>query len=460
MEETASRYVLTVRADGPRWLGPEWWQSLGLDADALNQDSVALYHTGTKVPVPLLWVDSPDGAGALFYGATVSSTVGAAGTYVLALGEQSEPAVLARVLFRDRPGCQTTTLSTLSLEEDLVYRSTAPLDSPWPWQSLRPPERLEVAVSLPNLQSGERVSLTVRMWGQSAMPQDPDHHLRVSWNGEVVEDHTWDGSALETWSVSLPGTGSADNTLVLEAPGGTEAPVDVSWVDSVGLTWRRAMVLDADGWAMWRAESDGVACWQAERDITDPVVLLIDPDGIVSWGEMAGGISSEDLRVSQRAGDVGWIGVPWMAPAPDSVRPEEALADGALEGASTVVIAPAVFHKAIDDLLVARRAEGHDIRLVTTNSVYDTFGRGLPEALAIQAMVRELAAGGSMRYLLLVGDASPDPGSVWESGSTMVPTGWARTAHVGQTASDYALATGGTDEALVAVGRFPCEHRR
>jgi hypothetical protein len=452
-DQTPSRYVLTVRADGPRWLGPGWWHDLGLDAESVRQKDVTLLRD--DVPVPLYWLDSPDGPGALFYGQTASSESAAAAAYVLVLGETDEALAQASVPLSDRIECQAATTATLRLEEDLAYRSTAPFAVPWLWQMLRPFERMDVPVQLPGVLPNEPISLTVHAWGQSAMPQDPDHHLRVVWNGEVVEDHFWDGSEPETWSLLLPATATVDNVLTLEAPGGTEAPVEVTWIDALEVTWRRNLAPDGDSWQTWRAESDGVACWPTGAGDADRVALLVDLDGRASRSDTSVDAGSGRIRVAQRAGDVGWIGVPWMASPPDGVRPEETLLEESLEDTSYVVVAPALFHDALGALLAARRSEGHDARLITPGAVYDTFGRGVPEASAIQTMVRDLHERGSLQYLVLVGDASPHPDAVWQANSMVVPTGWVQTAHVGHTASDYALATGGTEEALVAVGRIP-----
>jgi hypothetical protein len=64
-----------------------------------------------------------------------------------------------------------------------------------------------------------------------------------------------------------------------------------------------------------------------------------------------------------------------------------------------------------------------------------------------------LQASGTLRYLLLVGDASADPRAAWDAAA--VPTLWRRTEHVGDTASDYALVADDAGTPVVAVGRFP-----
>ncbi len=451
-------YLLTVRSDGPRWLGASWWSELGLDAAQLDRERIRLFRGDDAVP--LLWVDAPGSPGALFYGQTLSTTVGPVGTYRLSLDEPGPPVPIESVpLVSGEDGtCQRVTRATQWFEEDLVYRPTAPLESPWLWTSLRPPERFELTVTLPDAVAGEPATLTLHVWGQSAMPQDPDHHLRVIWDGVTVDDHFWDGSGPESWTVTLPDVRAGDHQLVVEAPGGTEAPVELNWIDALEITWSRHLRLSADEGLAWRAEASDVSCWDVDGVASDGLPwagLLVDAQGGVRRAEPAIDPGSGDLRVAQRAGDEGWVGLPWLAPPPDAVRPREPLSVAALEGVSYLVVAPGRFHGPLEPLLAARRAEGYEIQLITPEAVYDTFGAGVPEAPALQTLVRDLSSQGRLAMLLLVGDASADVNELWDSETAGVPTAWVRTGYVGHTASDFTLATGGTDEPLVSVGRLP-----
>lgn len=450
---SASRYVLTVRQDGPRWLGPVWWDSLGLDIGALDQARVTLLRD--DAPVPLLWVDSPDGPGALFFGQIDDSSHGAAGTYVLVLDSGISTPSLDWVPLTSVPECQAETEATLRLEDDLAYRPTAPLDSPWLWVVLRPPEQFDLTVRLPGVGVSEPVTLTVHAWGQSAMPENPDHGLRILWNGDAAGDHLWDGNSLESWTTVLPGAIGEDNALILEAPGETGTAVEVTWLDALELSWRRAITTEGAAWATWRTEANDNACVSLGGEADGMVGYLVDEHGDVSRGEVSVESGGALARVGQRAGSTGWLGLPWNAPAPDHVRPQEQLAQDALDGVTYIAVAPAAFHPALADLAALRQGEGHVVELVTPESVYDTFGRGFPDAAAIQAMVRTLSEVGDLQYVLIAGDTSPDVVSQWDPDAVAIPTAWTRTAHVGHTASDFGLASGGTGEALVALGRIP-----
>ncbi|NBD35488.1 MAG: hypothetical protein GVY30_05765, partial [Chloroflexi bacterium] len=56
-----SQWTLAVRADGPRWLGADWWRAQGLDPATLSHENVRLQQAGRDVP--LQWIEAPDGPG-------------------------------------------------------------------------------------------------------------------------------------------------------------------------------------------------------------------------------------------------------------------------------------------------------------------------------------------------------------------------------------------------------------
>lgn len=449
-------WTLLVRADGPRWLGPDWWRAQDIDPASLTLDRIHLMRHEDAIPALLL--SSADGPGLFFYGETAPGRLGPVGGYHLALdaaGGLNEfvqgslamaelPAVTAPLQF------QTAPAATLWLEVDNVYRPTAPPDTNWLWTSFNAVPTITLTVTLTEALSTP-VTLTLRFWGQSSMPQNPDHHIRVLWNGELVDDHYWDGNALEEWTVVAPAPRQGDNELVLISPGDTEAPVEVTWLDRVGVTWQRALTYTG-GWESWIAGLEPVACWERLPD-GHLAALLASEDGQVRGGPVERDAAGR-VCVPQRSGDRGWIGVLETAPAPDVVRPRVPI-DADMLAADYLIIAPRLFHAALAPLVEARGTAGLSVVVVTPEQVYDAFGAGVPGAEAIRAAVMALHARGQLAYLLLVGDASADPRAEWQADSTLVPTGWERTAFLGDTASEQALVLGDDGTPLVAVGRFP-----
>jgi len=445
--EASGGWTLWVRDTGPRWLGPAWWHAQGLDPQKLDPERMRLMRGAETIPA--LWLPGADGPGLLFYGDVEPGPLEMPGSYHLML--DAAGAAMTALTAASPVHYQSTTTATLWLEQDNTYRPTAPQGANWLWTSFNAAPALTLTVSLTGALAVP-VTLTLRFWGQSSMPQNPDHHIRVLWNGAVVDEHFWDGSAVEEWTVVAPAPRSGDNVLTLISPGDTDAPVEVTWLDRVGVAWQRALTYTG-GWESWSAGPEPAACWngvQAEH----VAVLLMGPDGTARGGLLE---PSADGRVcvEQRAGDRGWLGAPDAAPAPDLVRPRETVDEALLLTADYVILAPRLFHTALAPLVEARAGEGLSVALVTPEQIYDTFGTGAPDAAVIRRVVASLHTRGRLRYLLLVGDASAKPGALWQKEAALVPTGWVRTGFVGDTPSDQALVLDDNGAPLIAVGRFP-----
>jgi hypothetical protein len=354
--------------------------------------------------------------------------------------------------------CQTTTPTTLHLESNEVYRSTAPLDEPWLWTALRPPQAFSVTVPLTGVVDAP-ITMTLQIWGQSRMPVDPDHHLRVAWNDEILDDRFWDGDNLEVWSLALPQSTDNENVLTLSAPGETEAAVDMMWLDALTFRWRQRLALVEDGWTSWDVEAS-YACVEGAGGDERALAFLVDPQGKVYRGD-AGGFQEPEktVRVYQGEAVRGWMGTPWLATEPVDIRPWAGfdINSSEITEAEFIVLADVTATQAVQPLLDAREAEGLTSLHLTPEAVYDSFGRGLAEISAIRAMIQHLHQEGQLRYVLLIGDTAntPDALPVSTVGELSIPTGWPRTAYVGKTASDSVIATDDHGEPLVALGRIP-----
>ncbi len=420
-------WTVGVPATGVYWLPASWWHAQGVTS---GTDTPTLQPGGLAK-----WIDAPQGRGALLFAPAPSG-------YTLMVAPQASPTPVLTDGASSSP--QTSTLATARLERDLVYRSTAPVSPPWLWASLIAPASLTVTIPLTEALPAP-LTITVHLWGQSQMPQSPDHHIELRWNGASISDHSWDGNQPESWQVVVPSASAGVNRLTLVAPGDTGAPVDVTWLDRIDITWTQALRYH-QGWGTWRVNGSPQVCWEQ-----------VPPQARVVWAEGdlvydGGSVAAGRACFAQPEHGRGWIGVPWEAPAPTFIRPREVLTDSV---ADFVIVAPREFQAALTPLVSARAAEGLTVRVITPESVYDTFGDGLPDGAAIRRMVRAWRGAG-LRYLLLVGDASADSRAM-RYPAPVVPTAWVRTSIVGWTASDERLAEDEDDVPQVAVGRFPAD---
>lgn len=438
-------WVLYVRSEGPYWIGGEWWRDMGVDRATRGYESVQLKKG--DVNIPYIWIADGDELGMLFYAEVTPTRTGSWGSYTLQIGKPGLAMEKHEQTVSSAAECQDTSFESVVYEQNNDYRSTAPLEYPWFWTSLRPPDSITLTIPLTQSITGP-VTVTTQMWGQSRMPQNPDHHIRLVWDDAEISDHFWDGNSIEGWDVEFLSGDKAIADLVITSPGETEAPVELNWLDTVTITWRKSLEWTGEGWERWLPEDEAEVCWK--NNTGDALIgLLIAEDGTVFQADMAG------IRIPQTGALRGWIGTPTSAPAPAFVRNRQLVSMDALNETEYLVIASQAFHEALAPLLEKRSSESLSVLLVTPEQVYDTYGQGIPSETAINAMVTALAQEGNLRYLLLVGDTSSGGDVLTEELLLGVPTGWVQTSVLGDTPSDFALVSDEGTVPKVAVGRFP-----
>ncbi|MEJ7734855.1 MAG: C25 family cysteine peptidase [Polyangiaceae bacterium] len=163
-----------------------------------------------------------------------------------------------------------------------------------------------------------------------------------------------------------------------------------------------------------------------------------------------------------------------------------ALADpatwAAWKDADYLILVPRSFAGAIEPLAAHRRSLGHRVATLIAEDLYARFSGGRPEAAALEAGVRALAAhaGGRLRFVLLAGDVDGPPGgNETRAGAPLLPTFYAdKVPYAGDArepwpdfvwhpdqaryATDRPLALAGSDSGdaggggrEIAVGRIP-----
>ena len=147
--------------------------------------------------------------------------------------------------------------------------------------------------------------------------------------------------------------------------------------------------------------------------------------------------------------------------APSAVRaPRPLLATG--YGASYLILTNDSFVDRLDDLIDLRTAQGYRVAVENVNSIYDHFGHGEPNPLAIQAFLENAWESWSPppQVVLIVGDGHFDPRqNLPDSQPVQVPPFLIDTdPWIGETAADNRYVTmDGPDDQLpdMAIGRLP-----
>jgi hypothetical protein len=186
-------------------------------------------------------------------------------------------------------------------------------------------------------------------------------------------------------------------------------------------------------------------------DVTDPAGVR----WLTGWGR-----SGDAVLFEAEAGRRYAVVSPEGLRRPRVSRPVASTLRDTRHQADYVVIAPAAFLPAAEPLLLRRAAQGLAVKGVSFEEVVGEFGHSQPSAEAIRAFLSYAYhqwSRPSVRYVVLLGDASEDPrGFVAGSHPAPLPALWTRTSYL-WTASDPLLAAVNGEDGLpdLSIGRLP-----
>jgi hypothetical protein len=438
-------WLLEVERSGPCWLGEDWFRSRGLDP-AITLEETRISLDGR--PVPYLALEGPEGWGLLFYATATPSRYASWTAYRLDVGQGAGEAMTALLPATiARAAVQKTAWSTLWQEEDLRYLPQITAPEPWFWEPVFSQGRITQTVTLVGAESGP-ITVTLRLWSQNP-PVANTPAPQIGWDGELLGAWRWDGPPEQSWPTALPGPDRRDeHVMVVELPAGEDTQISKVWLDGWGVTYRQPLALEGAGVA-FEAEGDEAAITGADGarllDVSDPASPL-------DLGTI------DDARIPTQTGHRYWVGVPWMAPEPARARPLTSVEWASLEQADYLIVAAESYWRVLQPLVEHRQSQGLAVLRLTPEQVYDAFGDGRPDPMAIRSLVRQGYEQGRLRYLLLVGDGSTKPdGYAGQEGARRVVTALVHTSSLHETPSDQALVTNDEGKPLVAVGRFPAQ---
>ena len=292
-------------------------------------------------------------------------------------------------------------------------------DDPWYWAKMvhNKPAPTRIALDLEGLDENGQVDLavTVRGWSRphnKAAPEIADHALAIklanleTGRERVLGVESWNGTSQHR--IELPGLAAKDfgakAELRLMVPMRKEAKegralIDVLLLNSVELVYDHGPRVPPSG---ARLEWAGPA--PARLDSADGIETLI------AYGE--GGSRSPGSSPHLDGEDSAWFVAPEylrrpvavIADTPSDLRQTNRQAD-------YLMIAPRVFHHAVEPLANLHRGRGLQVALVDVENIYDEFNHGIAHPEAIRnfvAWTSEHWQAPAPRFVLLVGDASWD----------------------------------------------------
>ena len=296
------------------------------------------------------------------------------------------------------------------------------------------------------------VSLSLQ--GASDFTDVVDHHVRVRVNGTYLGETSWDGKAPKGLDLEIgPGVlRDGLNTLELECMGDTGATYSLVFLNRFSVRYPRALL--ASGGTL---EGPFASSGQAAVDGLLPSSVVLDTTDTPRWRQGAlatpTGLSFP-VEAGRRYLATSVVQHPLVRRIQGSaLRRNENQAD-------YLLLAPRAFLPAAQPLLDLRQSEGLATMGVSLEDVYEQFGHGEVSPEAIKAFLEYAYhswASPSVRYVVLLGDASYDPKNYLGTGvKDWLPGFPVKTSYL-WTVSDPAYASVNGEDLLpdLAIGRLP-----
>ncbi|GAB4476864.1 MAG: hypothetical protein Kow0088_15060 [Anaerolineales bacterium] len=354
-----------------------------------------------------------------------------------------------------------TGLAYFALEENLIYQSLSEGDH-WYWLKLINQQEETLPLRLEAKPSGE-VILRFILYSATEAPAHPDHALRLSVNDGFSQELVWDGKGLQIIETTIAAEAfhQGDNQLTLLIPNLEGVFAQVSYLDRIEVFFPQKLspqIEQEDFFVTGSLEgliqgnaSVGGWVWQVEDALAPRRI------------EYEAGLPTSDEIFRYH-----WVSENGFR-SPTSLQPLQysALETTLPAEVTYLAIGTDELLKPLQPLLELRQAEGLTVQTIEVQEIYDQY-YGFAEPQAIRAYLLKVARlYPSLRYVLLVGDATYEPSdSLASKKQNRLPTFFIDTIFGGQTASEMPFAI--LDEAdpqfltnapafqpKLAVGRLP-----
>jgi hypothetical protein len=441
---------------------------IGVEVDGVDLAAVRLLNQGQEVPFAVAEEGSEPSI--VFYGEECRSIYSRHNVYWLHLvGEPGKRMEQRAASACGEQPAAATFVDTVRREDDLLYAAkAAPGADHWYWRRLIAPGSATFPVTLEHLASGDG-NLRLSLVGYTSDAVSPDHHLRILFNGCLVDEARWDGQGEHLVEASLPSSclEEGENLLELEAVADTGARADIVMADWLEVDYSRYFVAAQDrlefvgqGGRHVVDGFSGASMWLLDVTSVPDVVLVRDP-----------GIEGEGSRYTLSFCDGQPAGHRYLAVSEDGLRapasmiaatPSTDLRSSEIQ-ADYVVVTNDAFKQAMQPLVEWRRSQGLSVEVVSTSEVYDQFSYGLVDPVAIRDLFRYAHSHWrepAPQYVLLVGDASYDyQDYLGGPNKSLLPSHQTDTVLGGQTSNDNWFVTLDDEDILpdMAMGRLPVQ---
>lgn len=300
--------------------------------------------------------------------------------------------------------------------------------------------------------AGGSSTLQVTLQGATAGP----HSVAVSLNGYALGNVTFQDLTEGVATFTVPALVEGANALTLTAQGGAS---DVSGVDNVQLTYPHSYIADSNSLRMTAASGQSVtvsgftASPVQVIDITNPASVSLVPSsttaGAVTFVPQGGGTRTLLAVASPQSASPASI----TANQPSSWH-------AAQPGGDMVIISHSSLLAAVAPLASLRQSQGHTVKVIDVEDLYDEFNFGSESPYAIQNFLLTAKANWTTEpaFVLLMGNGTFDPRNYLGTAVPDLVVVKLVDTSLNETASDDWFADfNGDGIPEMAIGRIPAE---
>lgn len=456
---------LSISQDGMVRVTHEQLRAVGIDLSSVDHSLLAVVNRGQSVPIRVHSTDLVFGRGSFveFYGEAADSLYTRTNVYDLVVDNRYRTSIGTFKTASKLTGTPAASyVETLTVDNNRLYGTISPTDDPWYDFRLLvfgAPGSRTVPFSIDNVASGD-ATIKVKAWGGSEWQGGPDHHFQASVNSTPVVDVRFDGlTAIEPEAPLADGVlQEGVNSLIVTVPGDTGFDYDQIVFDGMELRYPRAFVA-RDGRLSFTASAK---LFRVSKLTGAEVQVYRFEDGKVPVRyDNVPAVRQVDgtyTAMFEGTGTPARYDVLSVTPdGPGAISAVREAGDIATAGIDYVMIAHPNFIEGIQPLVDHHRASGLEVKVVDLRDVYDRYGHGLVDPLAIKAYLADARADG-VSYALLVGGDTYDYLNYASPGAmSFIPTLYARTDRMVHYAPVDPLFADVDDDGVpdMAIGRFP-----
>lgn len=458
----SGNYQLLVNQTGMYRVAYEDLKAAGLDLVGIRSTEIALTLRGNPVPIYLSNSRSfGPGEYLDFYGQALDTLYTDTNVYQIQINRKlaSRISVIKAIPGANQP--QRYYIEELLHQENTAYDVASPTGDPWYHSRIlvdSKPNQWDYAVQLDNFVPGEApVSISVQAYGATSFSVNPDHHLQILFNSQVVTDNTFDGTELVNIEANdLPAV-PGGNTISFYLPADTGANFDAVNLESYKITFPRAFVAQQ---GKLEFTSTGDVFKVSGFESPDIVAYRITEDTPVQLTQISAQVENGEYSISfagTTSPDTYWVSNVNSLLKPNIVRGRQNI-DITSQPVNYIMISHPDFIDGLTLLVERRLSQGYSVKVVNVEDIYEQFSYGIFDPQAIRDYLTHAYYNMGTQYVLLVGGDSYDYKDYFGLGNlSFIPTFYTATDQYSRFAPADPLFSEVTGDIIpdLALGRFP-----